>query len=96
MDADLHAVIAISRLDGSMRTRTMIENVLTRSFVDKHPTLVRMLEYPHLDAGIVQSLVDRLAAVREGRQDLEEASVQVGETLLRAYGGSLPSRQSSQ
>jgi hypothetical protein len=92
MDADLHAVLGISKLSKSMRTRSLIEGVLTGTFVSQHPTLVRMLQSPELDPAIVECLVDRLKCVREGHQDLHDASVAVGQTLVDAYvrRGSFP------
>lgn len=85
MDADLHAVLGIAKLDASMRTRSMIDGVLTKSFIDSHPSLIRMLQSPRMDPNIIVPLVDRLVAVREGRQDVHEASVAVGQTLVNAY-----------
>ena len=85
MDADLHAVLGIAKLDARMRTSNLIRGVLSRQFVDAHPRLVRMLQSPHLRADVVEELVERLKSIREGREDLHEASVAVGQALVDAY-----------
>ena len=85
MDADLHAVKGIAKLDSRMRTKSLIAGVLTRSFVEQHPALIRMLQAPDLDCSVVESLVDKLMSLRQGDVDVDEASVAVGQTLVDTY-----------
>jgi hypothetical protein len=85
MDADLHAVLGIAKLDHRMRTKALIHAVLTTTFVSTHPALIRMLQAPNLDAGVVQSLVARLVQIRSGESDLDTASAAVGQTLVDTY-----------
>ena len=85
MDADLHAVMGIAKLDARMRTPALIRGVLSRQFVDTHPTLVRMLQTPHLRLDVVQTMIGQLAAVRTGDVAMHDASVAVGQTLVDAY-----------
>lgn len=85
MDADLHAILGIAKLDARMRTPSLVRGVLSRQFVDAHPTLVRMLQTPHLRFDVVQSMVEHLTAVRTGEQGMHDASVAVGQALVDAY-----------
>lgn len=85
MDADLHAVLGMAKLDKRMRTRELVHNVLSRSFVQKHPTLVRMLQSEDLKAHVVESIVERVVRLREGHENLHDASVAVGQTLVDTY-----------
>ena len=85
MDADLHAVLGISKLGRALRTRDMIEGVLTQSFVQSNPALVRMLQSPDLDSRVVKAVVERLASIRAGTLDLHDASVAVGQILVNTY-----------
>lgn len=85
MDADLHAVLGIAKLDARMRTHDLINGVLSRSFVLKHPTLVRMLQAEDLKPAVVESLIKRVASVREGNENFHDASVAVGQTLVDTY-----------
>lgn len=85
MDADLHAILGIAKLDARMRTPALIQSVLSRQFVDAHPTLVRMLHTPHLRLDVVQSMIEHLTAVRTGEQGVHDASVAVGQALVDAY-----------
>ena len=85
MDADLHAVLGIARLDARMRTPALIRGVLSRQFVTAHPTLIRMLQTPHLRYDVVQSLIQHLTAVRSGEEGLHEASIAVGHALVDTY-----------
>ena len=85
MDADLHAVKGIAKLDYKMRTKALITGVLTRSFVESHPALIRMLQSPTLDSTVVESMVDRLTAVRSGTTSMDDASTSFGQSLVDTY-----------
>jgi hypothetical protein len=95
MDADLHAVKGIAKLDLRMRTKPLITGVLTKTFVDSHPALIRMLQAPGLDPNVVNSLVDKLMSIRAGHVNMDDASVAVGQTLVDTYiTPALPQRRS--
>lgn len=85
MDADLHAVKGIAKLDHKMRTKALITGVLTRSFVESQPSLIRMLQSPTLDSSVVDSMVERLTAVRSGTSNIDDASTSFGQSLVDTY-----------
>ena len=84
MNADLHAVRRIADLPSSQRTRSLVERVLSRTFVQKHSALVDMLVSAQLDVTVLDQVLLHYHKVANGA-DLHAASVAVGQVLVDKY-----------
>ena len=84
-DADFRTVQSIGMLPVTQRTPAIVNGLLSKTFVETHPTLVRMLSSPDMDTSILALIIERIRLVQKGNEGVHEASVDVGGALARTY-----------
>lgn len=84
-DEDLRVVESLGKLPAAQRTPRIVSRLLSPKFIRDHPTLVRMLSSTQMDAEILELMLDRVRHVRQGHENVHDASVDVGAALAKTY-----------